>query len=97
MNSTSIPKFQFPSPRIDPVFKKKKINKEELVIKNNSDSESSKIIEKQSERMDDIICPKCTVKLNPFFLEDHFAECKYKVCRFCREYYPEEILRNHRR
>ena len=51
----------------------------------------------QETVFEDIVCPRCTLKLNPFLLDEHLNECEYTACRFCRDYYPNSIISMHRR
>ena len=84
LQSRQIPKAQIPIQNKPP--KSKTIPKEETKI----DSDDFMMIE-------EIICPKCSLSLHPYLLDEHMTECKYKICRYCREFYPDQIIKLHRR
>lgn len=41
-----------------------------------------------------IICPKCTARLDMQEIATH--DCNYDCCEFCSEYYPHDVLEQHR-
>ena len=41
-------------------------------------------------------CFKCTEPLKKKFVIDHLLECKYYKCNNCDEFFPEEILNDHK-
>ena len=41
------------------------------------------------------ICPKCNDVVMDENIIDHMNNCSYKTCRYCFEYYPEEIIKDH--
>lgn len=41
-----------------------------------------------------IICPKCTARLDLQQIGTH--DCNYLCCEYCSEYYPHEVLEQHR-
>lgn len=42
-----------------------------------------------------IICPKCSAAVIPSHIDRHMRECPYSACRFCSEYYPTAIMKEH--
>ena len=58
------------------------------------------IIENTITEFDDIIisvkknCPKCTLELNSLEIENH--DCNYLQCNHCSEYFPNEVVENHK-
>jgi DNA polymerase II large subunit len=44
-----------------------------------------------------IKCPKCTARFSSIEFSHHYNNCEYRTCRFCKEYYPKSIIREHRR
>jgi hypothetical protein len=45
--------------------------------------------------VEDIICPKCTLKVPITGLDAHISGCKYTVCVKCEQYFPTEIIEDH--
>lgn len=43
------------------------------------------------------VCPKCTQYLKDSEIQSHMQTCDYDPCRYCLEYYPRMILRDHQR
>lgn len=52
-------------------------------------------IPKPTIKEDSILCPKCSMALSITHIDDHIRDCPYAACRFCSEYYPKAILKEH--
>lgn len=46
-------------------------------------------------RYEDIICPKCTLRVPMDSLDVHIDSCQYTVCVKCEQYFPTEIVEDH--
>jgi hypothetical protein len=41
-------------------------------------------------------CPKCSVSLPQNQLDHHTRNCSYKMCNWCKQYFPGEFIQQHK-
>ena len=42
-------------------------------------------------------CIKCSLQVNVLNYDDHFEKCNYKKCINCQDYFPNDLLIEHKK
>ena len=54
-------------------------------------------IQRNSQNSSNIVCPKCTSNLAINEIETHLNQCSYRKCNWCQEFYPQQLIENHKK